>query len=211
MMRHQPIGLSSTKELARLNGLTALPIEPYLPRRVGNDIAMVRMGGSGSCTVAVDNQHFLPFVCNQTFTLSALAVGCTTATASALLRIGVFTATTDDKPDRLLATTAKLDCSTTGGKRGTFTPIVMQSGRVYFVAFVSSGAQPTVRGDASTATGAVFGLIGPYQSDTQNRMGIYQKVPSVSGDFDATVTSPSFGNIPIGYPAFFITVDRWGD
>jgi len=108
---------------------------------------VISTGATSSLTATNGRTIWVPFVLNETITLSSLNIKVATAQAGGAVIVGIYDATTGHLPNALLASSPSLDCSTAGIKTYTLgTPITLNAKTIYFVAVfgASSGTAPSL-------------------------------------------------------------------
>ena len=131
-------------------------------------------GQANVTTAAVQRNTAYPFRLETTGYLIAMAVNVGGAQASATALLGLYEAGSNGRPSKLLAaTSAPLDCSTTGWKSQAVSTNIRLTPGWYWAALciTSSGSNPSFTG-GSTTTHSAFGgqtngaVIMNYRSDT---------------------------------------------
>jgi hypothetical protein len=131
---------------------------PWLTPQAGDHVLTTTgAGGAPTGTLAgvADRMDIFPFSPRGNVTVDRLAVNCTTAVAGSTVKIVVYSADANGRPDALLVETGTLDTSTTGNKSATVS-MTFHRGTVYWVG-VRHSANATLSAWVTNATPDING------------------------------------------------------
>lgn len=167
--------------------------QALVPLAVGEAVcaAITTLSSSGTAMTSA-RMYAHPFTPNQTFTSSNLYINCSTAIASALARILIYS-DSNGKPGTKLYESASLDLSTLGSKTAT-TSFTFTAGTTYWLT-VHSSSNASVN---SLQLGQTL-LIKSSSTSQINHYTANAAFPSAPTNF----TSPSEQSA--AFPAVFIT------
>ena len=107
---------------------------------VGSSTVMSINGTTMGTIAGIANKlTVIPYIPSQTITSASLYINVTTAIASSLARILIYS-NLDGKPDIKIYESANLDCSTTGVKTAT-TVQTFEAGQIYWIGVQVSSTQ----------------------------------------------------------------------
>lgn len=138
-------GSSGTSGANGTSGVSAVAaFHPILTTTTGI-VYNLSIGAVAKVTIAqaANRLDLMPFIPSATFTATSFLIDCSTAVASSLARILIYS-NTNGKPDTKLLESTNLDCSTTGIKTYVST-ITFNAGTVYWIGTHASSTQ-TLRG-----------------------------------------------------------------
>jgi len=143
--------LAGTEELVVADGgtskkVTAANVLGYTnvthpPRVTGRYYGSPKQGQVGTRALTADRIYHVLIPVPEAITITRIGVDVTTAAASTIIRLGIYTVGTDGLPDALVLDAGTVDSSSTGFKEITVSQALQ--GQYYFCA-VSDGT-PTVR------------------------------------------------------------------
>lgn len=168
-----------------LRAIPRMPVGEYLDNVISHNFA------SGQ-SFSADQVKLAPWVPLDDLTIDQLSVRVTTAQTSGEARVGIYSATADGWPADLLTSVAGLAMNTTGEKTAAITPLVLEAGKVYWLAFHASlgGALDAM------SSGPV-----PLGGSATSRYSILQKTIAFSSGLPASWTlslaERSGGGVPI--------------
>lgn len=115
----------------------AMPMKPA----AGVFIGPATSGGSlGTIAQAANRNTIAPFCPAFDLTIDQVAISVSTAVASSLAKVVIYSADADGRPSTILAESADIDCSTTGTKT-TALSLSFTAGRIYWIGVRSSSTQ----------------------------------------------------------------------
>lgn len=116
-----------------------------LPQAAGTYFS-ASIGAVNTSTIAqaANRLEFYPFIPARDLSIDELGVDVSTAVASSLARVGIYSDNAG-QPNALLRGTADLNCATTGAKAEVVTALALTKGTVYWLAVLASSTQ-TLRG-----------------------------------------------------------------
>lgn len=141
------------------SGGSSTPIIPYVKRSASLRIfRQVTNAALTALALTTSRIYLIPFIPAADISISSLAIGVTTAAASATAAIGIYSnkvVSGNDQPDVLLASTSAFSVATATTVTSTLS-YTFTNNTIYWIALISNGA-PTIR---ALAVGSVMPLLG---------------------------------------------------
>lgn len=103
--------------------------------------ANVNATAQATIATAANRLDFYPFIPAKSFNIDQLAIEVSTAVASSLARVGIYSNNAGVPGDKLTESASTLDCGTTGVKTASISTFAFTAGTVYWLAILSSSTQ----------------------------------------------------------------------